>query len=68
MGFPGCEVVKNPPAKQEIQFRSLGGEGPLEKEMATYSSSHPDLIRIFPVIHSLCLNISWETFFSSWLF
>ena len=26
------------PAMQEIQFRSLGWEDPLEKEMATYSS------------------------------
>ena len=38
MGFPGGAVVKNPPAKQEKQFRSLGREDPLEKEMATHSS------------------------------
>ena len=37
MGFLGSEVVKNPPAKQEIRFQSLGGDDPLEKEMATYS-------------------------------
>ena len=36
-GFPGDSVVKNPPAKQETQVQSLGGEDPLEKEMATYS-------------------------------
>ena len=30
-------VVKNPPAKQEMQIRSLGQEDPLEKEMATHS-------------------------------
>ena len=30
-------MVKNPPAKQETQVQSLGGEDPLEKEMATYS-------------------------------
>ena len=28
-------MVKNPPAMQETQVRSLGGEDPLEKEMAT---------------------------------
>ena len=37
-GFPGGSVVKNPPAKQEIQVRSQGQEDPLEEEMATYSS------------------------------
>ena len=30
--------VKNPPAMQETQIRSLGWEDPLEKEMETYSS------------------------------
>ena len=38
VGFPGGEVVKNPPAMQETQVQSLGGEDPLEKEMATQSS------------------------------
>ena len=28
-------MVKNLPAMQEIQVRSLGGEDPLEEEMAT---------------------------------
>ena len=37
VGIPGGVVVKNPPAKQETQVWSLGGEGPLEKEMATHS-------------------------------
>ena len=37
-GFPGATAVKNLPAKQEIQIRSLGQEDPLEKEMATHSS------------------------------
>ena len=36
--FPGGSVVKNPPAKQEKQVQSLGGEDSLEKEMATHSS------------------------------
>ena len=31
-------MVKNLPAMQETQVRSLGREGPLEKEMATHSS------------------------------
>ena len=41
LGFPGGSLVKNPPAIQETQeqwVQSLGWEGPLEKEMATYSS------------------------------
>ena len=32
------QTVKNLPAMQETEFRSLGREDPLEKEMATYSS------------------------------
>ena len=31
-------MVKNPPAKQETQFCSLGWEDPLEKGTATHSS------------------------------
>ena len=31
-------MVKNLPAMQEMQVRSLGQEGPLEEEMATHSS------------------------------
>ena len=34
-----AKLVKNPPAMQEMQVRSLGGEDPLEKEMATHSST-----------------------------
>ena len=29
-------MVQNPPAMQETQVQSLGGEDPLEKEMATH--------------------------------
>ena len=36
-GFPGASV-RNPPAMQETQVRSLGGEDPLAKEMAPHSS------------------------------
>ena len=36
--FPGGSDVKNLPAMQESQVRSLGPENPLEKEMATHSS------------------------------
>ena len=32
------QTVKNLPAMQETQVRSLGQEDPLEKEMATHSS------------------------------
>ena len=32
-------MVKKPPAIQETQVVSLGGEDPLEKRMATHSSS-----------------------------
>ena len=31
-------MVKNPPAKQEMQVQSLGQEDTLEKEMATHFS------------------------------
>ena len=33
-----AQLVKNPPAMQEIWVRSLGREDPLEKGMATHSS------------------------------
>ena len=36
--FLVAQMVKNPPAMQETQVRSLGWEHPLEKEMATHSS------------------------------
>ena len=38
-GFPGGSVVKNLLAMQETRVQSLGWEDPLEKEMATHSSS-----------------------------
>ena len=41
MSFTGGSAVKNLPVMQELQetqVRSLGGEDPLEKEMATHSS------------------------------
>ena len=31
-----AQMVKNLPAMQETQVQSLGGEDPLEEEMATY--------------------------------
>ena len=37
-GFPGGSVIKNPAAMQEVQFRSLDWEDPLEEEKATQSS------------------------------
>ena len=33
-----AQLVKNPPAMRETWVRSLGGEDPLEKRMATHSS------------------------------
>ena len=33
-----AQTIKNLPAMQETQIRSLGWEDPLEKEMATHSS------------------------------
>ena len=33
-----AQTVKNLPAMQKTQIRSLGQEDPLEKEMATHSS------------------------------
>ena len=41
MGFPGGLVVKNLSVQemQETQVQSLGGEDPLEKEMATHSNT-----------------------------
>ena len=39
--FPNSQVdqwIKNPPATQDTQIRSLGWEDPLEKKMATHSS------------------------------
>ena len=39
MGFPGgSDDKKNLPAMQETQVQSLGGEDPLEEQMATHSS------------------------------
>ena len=37
-GFPGGAVVKNLPAKQDMQDPSLGWEDILEEEMAIHSS------------------------------
>ena len=37
MIFPVAQMVKNLPAVQKTWVRSLGGEDPLEKEMATQS-------------------------------
>ena len=38
-GFHHGSVAKNPAAKQETLVRSLGREDPLEKEIATHSST-----------------------------
>ena len=36
-GFPSGSAVKNPPTMQEMWVQSLGGEDPLEEEMAPHS-------------------------------
>ena len=41
----GGSVVKNLPAKQEMQVQSLGWEDPLEEEMATHSSNLAERIK-----------------------
>ena len=38
MGFPGAQMVKNPPAMQETQIHSLDQADPLEKGITTHSS------------------------------
>ena len=37
-GFPAGSGVKDPPAKQQTPVQSLGGEDPLDREVATHSS------------------------------
>ena len=37
--LPVAQTIKNLPAMQETQVRSLGQEDPLDKEMATHSRS-----------------------------
>ena len=39
MRFPGTKSIKNLPAVQETWVRSLDQEDPLDKDMATHSSS-----------------------------
>ena len=39
LDFPGGSVVKNSPATEETQVRSLGQGDPLEEEMATLQYS-----------------------------
>ena len=39
LGFPRGSAVKNPPAMQEMQVRSLDGEDPLKEGTATHSST-----------------------------
>ena len=39
MGFLGAQMVKNLPAVQETQVRSLGQEDPVEKEVVTHFST-----------------------------
>ena len=52
-----AQTVKNLPAMQETQVRSLGVEGPLEKGMATHSSI---LAREFHGQRSLAGSNPWS--------
>ena len=38
IGFPGAQIVKNPPTMQETWVWSLGWKDPLEEDKATHSS------------------------------
>ena len=38
MGFPGAQMVKNPPVMQETWIQSLRWEDALEEGMATHST------------------------------
>ena len=38
LSYPGGSAIKNLPAMQETRVQSLGGEDPLEEEMAMHSS------------------------------
>ena len=43
-GFPGGSVVKNLPAKQETQVRSLGWEDPMEEEIFILIGTHSSIL------------------------
>ena len=50
-------MVKNPPAVQEMQLRSLGWEDPLEKEMANHSSIHAWRIHGQATVHGVAKEL-----------
>jgi len=60
LGFLVAQLVKNPPAIQETQVQSLGGEDPLDKEMATHSSilawKIPDRETWWDIVHGVTKN------------
>ena len=56
-GLLGTSVVENLPAKQEVQFRFLDWEDPLEEEMATHTSI---LARNIPWTEETCGPQSME--------
>ena len=66
---PVAQMVKNPPAKQEIWVRSLGRADPLEKGMATHSSilawriprtEEPDTTKQLTLSKNLKISDVWE--------
>ena len=65
-------MVKNPPAKQETQFCSLGWEDPLEKGTATHSSILRELSVFWRIpwtvwtVGSQRVGHGWVTFTFTW--
>ena len=63
-----AQLVKNPPAMQETRVQSLGWEDPLEKEMATHSSTpawkipwteEPQSSSVAQLCPTLCDPMNW---------
>ena len=50
MGFPGAQAIKRLLTMWETQVRSLGWEDPLEKEMATHSSTLASRSRLWAIL------------------
>ena len=59
-------MIKNLPAMQETQVRSLGQEDPLEKEMATHSSILAcEILLTEEPAGLLCHGVMSQTWFSN---
>ena len=60
LGFPVAQMVKRLPAMRETQVQSLGQEDPLEKEMATHSSTLALKNSMDRHLRSLVGNSTWS--------